>query len=158
MTGSRVVRAAGLAGLVVLAAAVGVTAGFVHRTRVELAGLTVPVGLLAALGAVTALVLLARMLGRSRPSVLVVGAAVALPVLVLSQFRPEGDLVVNQDGWGLSLLGGMALVLTVGVVVPFTAYDGGTPGGPRFRRTGASAPPATSSSSPTPVPETRATP
>jgi hypothetical protein len=111
--------------LVVVAVAVGVTAGFVHRTRVELLGLSVPIGMAAALGGVLGVVLLTRRWARSRLAVAVVGAAVAVPVLVLSQFRGEGDLVVVEDGWGLTLLGGTALVLTAGLVVPISAYHGG---------------------------------
>ena len=111
--------------LVLVAIVVGGTAGVVHRTRVGMLGLTVPVGMVAALGGVLAVVLLARRWGRSRLAVAVVGAAVAVPVLVLSQFRAEGDLVVVEDVWGLTLLGGTALVLTAGLVVPISVYHGG---------------------------------
>lgn len=114
-------RAVGLALLVALGALAGAVSGFVHRTTVGVVGVAVPVGMLAALGALAGLVLLARLVGRSRTAVALVGAAYAVPVLVLSQFRPEGDLVVAEDVWGLSLLGGAALVITVGVVVPFLA-------------------------------------
>jgi len=62
--------------------------------------------------------------GRSRAAVLLVGAGFAIPVLALSQFRPEGDLVVAEDVWGLTLLAGVALVITAGVTVPVRAYSG----------------------------------
>lgn len=117
-------RALWLVLLTLAAAVAGAVSGFVHRTSVDVLGLEVPVGLLAALGSLLGLVLMARMIGRSRVTVLVVAAAYAVPVLVLSQFRPEGDLVIAEDVWGLSLLGGVALIVTVGVVVPFTAYHG----------------------------------
>lgn len=109
--------------LVVVAAVVGAVSGFVHRTTVDVAGVTVPVGLVASLGGLAAVVMLARVLGKGRAAVLVVAAAYAIPVLVLSQFRPEGDLVVAEDAWGLSLLGGSALVITLAVAVPFSSYD-----------------------------------
>lgn len=117
-------RGAWLAGLTALSAVAGAVSGFVHRSTLEVLGMQVPVGLLAALAALLGLVLLARLVGQSRPAVLLVSAAFALPVLLLSQFRPEGDLVVNEDIWGLTLLGGAALVVTAGVVVPFSAYHG----------------------------------
>jgi len=112
--------------LTVTAAVAGAVSGFVYRTTVGLLGLEIPVGLLASLGSLVGLVLLARLVGRSRIAVLVVAGAYAVPVLVLSQFRPEGDLVIAEDVWGLSLLGGVALIVTVGVVVPFTAYHDGS--------------------------------
>lgn len=118
---------AGLAVVTVVAAVVGAVSGFVHRSTVEGAGVSLPVGLVAALGGLSAVVLLARMLGRSRAAVLLVAAAYTIPVLVLSQFRAEGDLVVAEDAWGLTLLGGSALVVTVGVTVPFSSYDGHRP-------------------------------
>ncbi|MGA7688974.1 MAG: hypothetical protein WCA29_07060 [Jiangellales bacterium] len=114
-------RAVGLVLLVALAAVAGAVAGFVHRATLDVLGVAVPVGMVAALGALTGLALLARLLGRSRTAVALVGAAFAVPVLVLSQFRPEGDLVIAEDVWGLTLIGGTALVVTVGVVVPFVA-------------------------------------
>ena len=80
----------------------------------------------AALGALAGLVATARLVGGRRSTVLLVGAGYGLPLLVLSQFRPEGDLVVAEDVWGLTLLGGAALVVTLGVAVPFPAYDGPT--------------------------------
>jgi len=128
VSGRRWPRMVGLVGLVLAAFAAGVVAAFVHRTRFD-AGLILPIGMVAALGAITGLVVLARVVGRSRAAVGVVAAAFALPVLVMSQFRPEGDLVVAQDPWGLALLGGMALVVTAALVVPFAAYHGGAAGG-----------------------------
>ena len=112
--------------LVLLAVAVGAVSAFVHRSTVDVAGLSVPIGLVAGLGALAGLVATARLVGRRRSAVLLVGAGYALPLLVLSQFRPEGDLVVAEDAWGLTLLGGAALVVTVGVVVPFPAYHEST--------------------------------
>lgn len=115
-----------MAALVLGAAVAGALSGFVHRTTIDVAGLTIPIGMIAAIGGLAGLVLLARQVGRSRAAVLVVGAAYAIPLLVLSQFRPEGDLVIAEDAWGLSLLGGAALVITLGVAVPFRPYDGAT--------------------------------
>ena len=112
-------RALGLVLLVAAAAVAGAAAGFVHRTTVGVLGVEVPVGMVSALAALAGLTVLARVIGRTRTSVALVGAAFAVPVLVLSQFRPEGDLVVAEDVWGLTLIGGAALVITVGVVVPF---------------------------------------
>lgn len=111
-------------GLVLLAVAAGAVSAFVHRSTVGVGGVTIPVGLVAGMGALGGLVATARLLGGRRSTVVLVGAGYALPVLVLSQFRPEGDLVVAEDVWGLTLLGGAALVITVGVVVPFPAYHG----------------------------------
>ncbi len=112
-------RALALVLLVAAAALAGAAASFVHRTTVDVLGVEVPVGMVAALAALAGLTLLARLIGRTRTSVALVGAAFAVPVLVLSQFRPEGDLVIAEDVWGLTLIGGAALVITVGVVVPF---------------------------------------
>jgi hypothetical protein len=125
---ARLGRALGLVCLVLLAATAGAVGAFVHRTTLDVSGLTVPVGLAAALSGLVGLLLLARMLAAGRGGVLVVAGAYGVPVLVLSQFRPEGDLVVAEDVWGLALLGGAALVVTVAVAVPIAAYHG-TPRG-----------------------------
>lgn len=117
-------RVAGVLATVLVAGAAGAVTGFVHRVAVDVRGAQVPVGLLAGLAALAGLVLLARAVGRSRLAVVLVAAAYTAPVLVLSQRRPEGDLVVGEDAWGLSLIGGVALIATVGVMVPFTAYHG----------------------------------
>jgi hypothetical protein len=114
------------AALGLLAVPVGAVSAFVHRSTVDVAGVSVPIGLVAALGALAGLVATARLVGGRRSTVLLVGAGYGLPLLVLSQFRPEGDLVVAEDVWGLTLLGGAALVVTLGVAVPFPAYDGPT--------------------------------
>ncbi len=116
-------RAVWLVLLVLVGFAAGAVSGFVHRTVVDVAGVTIPIGLVASVGGAAAVVMLARTLGERRSAVLVVAAAYAIPVLVLSQFRPEGDLVVAEDVWGLSLLGGSALVITLAVAVPFSSYD-----------------------------------
>lgn len=116
-------RAVVLVLLTLVATAVGAVSGFVHRTSVDIAGVTLPIGLVVSLGGCAALVMLARRFGGGRAAVLVVAAAYTIPVLVLSQFRPEGDLVVAEDAWGLSLLGGSALVITLAVAVPFSSYD-----------------------------------
>lgn len=121
---ARLGRAVGLVCLVLLAATAGTVGAFVHRSTVEVAGLSLPVGLAAALAGLVGLMLLARMLAAGRLAVLVVAGAYAVPVLVLSQFRPEGDLVVAEDAWGLALLGGTALAVTVAVAVPIAAYHG----------------------------------
>lgn len=107
-----------------VAAVAGTVAAFVHRSTLEVGEVALPVGLAAALGGAGAAVLVARAVGRTRVAVLLVGAAFAVPVLVLSQLRPEGDLVVAGDVWGLTLLGGVSLVVTLGVVVPVSAYHG----------------------------------
>ncbi len=127
MTGRQAARGLGLALVVLLAAVAGAAAAFVHRTRVDVGPVTLPVGIVAALAALVGLVLLARWLGRSRLAVGLVAAAFAVPVLVASQFRPEGDLVVAQDPWGLTLLGGIALVVTASMVVPVRPYHGKQP-------------------------------
>lgn len=114
----------GMAALVAVAAVAGAVSGFVHRTTLEVAGVDLPVGMAAALAAVAGLMLAARVVAGSRAGVLLVGAAYALPVLALSQFRPEGDLVVAENVWGLTLLGGTALVVTVAATVPMRAYSG----------------------------------
>lgn len=108
--------------LVLLAAVAGAVSAFVHRSTVDVLGASLPVGLLAGLGALAGLVATARLVAGRRSTVLLVGAGYALPLLVLSQFRPEGDLVVAEDAWGLTLLAGAALVITLGVAVPFPAY------------------------------------
>jgi hypothetical protein len=112
--------------LVLLAVVAGAVSAFVHRSTIDVVGVSIPVGLTAGLGALAGLVATARVVGGRRATVLLVGAGYAVPVLVLSQFRPEGDLVVAEDVWGLTLLGGAALVIAVGVAVPFPAYDGPT--------------------------------
>ena len=110
------------AALVLLAVAAGAVSAFVHRSTVDVVGVSVPIGLVASLGALAGLVATARLVGGRRATVLLVGAGYAVPLLMLSQFRPEGDLVVAEDVWGLTLLGGAALVVTLGVAVPFPAY------------------------------------
>lgn len=128
MTGRSAGRAFALVVVALLALAGGVVAAFVHRVTVEVLGADVPVGIIAGIGALVGLVLLARLLGRRRTAVLLVVAAYAVPVLVLSQVRPEGDLVVAEDVWGVSLLIGLAVVATTAVVVPFSTYHGSSTG------------------------------
>jgi hypothetical protein len=118
----RAARGLALALLVLLAAAVGTVAGFVHRSAVDVGPVSLPLGMLAVLGSLVALLLLVRRVGRSRLATGLVAAAYALPVLVESQFRPEGDLVVAQDGWGMTLLGASALIITIALVVPPGPY------------------------------------
>jgi hypothetical protein len=127
VTGRQAAGGLGLALVVLLAALAGTAAAFVHRTRVDVGPLVLPVGMVAALVALVGLVLLARWLGRSRLAVGLVAAAFAVPVLLGSQFRPEGDLVVAQDPWGLTLLGGIALVVTASMMVPVRTYHGVSP-------------------------------
>jgi hypothetical protein len=90
----------------------------------------VPIGLLASLGLLLAVLVSAGMLTRSRAGVLVAAASWLLVVLVLSQPRPEGDLVVPGSGLGYAwLLGGMV----VSAAAAFRPYDGGREPAPPAR-------------------------
>lgn len=124
MTGRSVGRVLALLAVWLVALVGGSVAAFVHRVTVEVLGVQVPVGMIAGIGALAGLGLLARLIVRRRAAVLAVTAAYVVPILVLSQSRPEGDLVIAEDAWGVGLLIGLAAVATAAVVVPFTTYHG----------------------------------
>jgi uncharacterized membrane protein len=79
-----------------------------------------PFGLVLALAAAVGMCLLARDAGRTRLGIGVVGTAWLLPVLVLAQPRPGGDVLIESNPTGLMFLfGGVvpwAVVLGMGAV------------------------------------------
>lgn len=120
-------RRVGTIALLVLLAAVGVTAGvvgsFVHDFAVDVLGLGLPVGLVLALGLAAAAYLLAGWTMRNRLAVLAAGAGWLVPVLTLSMPRPEGDLVVAANLTGYVFLLGGSILVGLAVVLPYGSRE-----------------------------------
>jgi hypothetical protein len=106
------------AGLVPLAVAVAALGAVVHPTTVELVGVPLPIGMLIALVAETALLLAGGAALGSRWGAAVPALAWLATVLVCSVPRPEGDLLVaaNPAGYSFLLLGTATAGLAVSVV------------------------------------------
>lgn len=94
----------------VLSFVVAVAGAFVHHWAR-------PVGFVLAVGATAGVCAFARYAARTRIGLAVVGLLWVLPVLVLAQPRPEGDVVIANDGPGLMFLFGgvVAAAVTVGM-------------------------------------------
>ncbi|NEE00521.1 DUF6113 family protein [Phytoactinopolyspora halotolerans] len=92
-----------LAGIAVVTAVAG---AFVHRWS---AG----IGLFLAIGAAVGVCVLSRRVARSRLGIGVVGLSWLVPVLILAQQRPAGDVVIASDATGLVFLFGGAIGVAV---------------------------------------------
>ncbi|WP_129667148.1 DUF6113 family protein [Phytoactinopolyspora endophytica] len=95
-----------LGALAAVAVVTAVAGAFVHRW----AG---GVGIFLAVGAAVSVCVLARRAARSRLGIAVVGLCWLVPVLVLAQERPAGDVVIAADTTGLVFLFGGAIGLAV---------------------------------------------
>lgn len=106
------------AGLILLGFVVGVGGAFAHPTDLTL-GVSIPVGLPIAIGAMAGVLISAGVLTRSR-----LGAGMPLlgwviSVLLFTSARPEGDIVIAATGEGYAYLFGGVLVLSVLMALPF---------------------------------------
>lgn len=93
----------------------------------------VPYGVTLALSGLGALLMLGHAWARSRVDKIFIATAWLVPVMLLSQARGAGDLVVAADLPGLVFLyGGVVLVgVVVGIPVPRPSRDAGADGGVR---------------------------
>lgn len=106
-------------GLLTIAGAVVAVCGtFVHAATVRPAGLPVPYGLVLALLGVAALLVLAQLTARSRFGTAVIAAGWLVPVILLSQTRPTGDVVIVGDPRGLAFVFGGVVLAGVAVGLP----------------------------------------
>jgi FtsH-binding integral membrane protein len=123
-------RIALTAGLCVGAVSAAVAGAFVHPATVQVSGFGVPYGLIIALAGLIGLLVLAQWWAGSRIDKVFVAAAWLVPVFVLSQGRPAGDLVIAADARGLVFLyGGVALIgLAIGLPVLRNQQDAGADG------------------------------
>lgn len=98
------------AGLGILSFVVAVTGAFFHRWAS-------PIGLILAIGSVVGVCVFARYAVRTRVGLTIVGLLWVVPVLILAQPRPAGDVIVAGDPAGLIFLFGgvLALAVTIGV-------------------------------------------
>ncbi|REF35587.1 DUF6113 family protein [Thermasporomyces composti] len=111
---SRVVRALGVLALVLLGACVGALGIVVSRMTADVAAVPVPYGFVLAVAAVAALVAEGR---RALGVAGALGAALgwSVPVVLAMGQRPEGDVVLAGDGYGVGyvVLGLVAVVWNV---------------------------------------------
>lgn len=124
------IRIARTAALCVAAAVTAAAGAFVHPSTARVAGVDVPYGVALALSGLGALLMLGHTWARSRVDKIVVATAWLVPMILLSQQRGAGDLVVAADLPGLIFLyGGLVLVgVAVGMPVPRPSQDAGTDG------------------------------
>ncbi len=121
-TGSNRRRGLVLALLVLAAFVVGLAGLLLHRWRVEVSPdpvLRLPAGLLLALAAGAVLLVRGRRIGAGRGGLGLVAAAWLAPVVLGAITRPEGDLLLVADGYGIALLVGSAVLLAAAFAVPF---------------------------------------
>lgn len=111
---SRAQRVLGLAALIVLGGCVGVLGIVVSRMEARVGVVAVPYGFVLAVGAAAALFAEGR---RALGAGGALGAALgwALPVVVAMWQRPEGDVLLAGDGYGLGyvVLGLLAAVWSI---------------------------------------------
>ena len=134
------IAAVALAIFAVAGFAVGLAGAFFHDVWPEVAGISLPVGIVVALGAEAVVLLLAGLAFRNRLAVVAPAAGWLLAILTMSAERSEGDLVVGATGTGYVLLLGGALVIGLCLAVPYGRA-------PR-PSTGATAPPASDATLP----------
>lgn len=94
--------------LSVLAVMVGLAGSFIHRWASG-------AGVVLALAAMVALIVLAREWTDSRLWIAAVVVMWIVPVVVLAQTRPEGDVVIAADARGFAFLFGGMLCAGVGI-------------------------------------------
>jgi hypothetical protein len=105
--------------LVVLGSAVGVAGAFAHHLRFQLAGITVPYGLVLSLVTGTALAIAAGLLTHSRLGATAVAGPWLLIALPFATQRPEGDLIIPGTATGYAYLIGTALLGAMAVTLPY---------------------------------------
>lgn len=116
-TFGRTLRVLGVAGLVVLAVAVGIASVFVARLSFRVGGVPLPWGLVLAAVAPATLIAAAAEL-RGRVGALATAAAWFAVVIVAVLPRSGGDVVVAGDGFGMGFVL-LALAVAVWAVVRF---------------------------------------
>lgn len=109
--------------MVALAVLAGVAGAFVHATRWHIGGVSLPLGLLVAVGGGVAVMVLARGWARARWGLALVFLAWMAPTVALSQQTAAGDVVVAADTAGLVFLGGATLVGAVGIGLPLRSMS-----------------------------------
>lgn len=116
--GRRLLRWLAIAGLTGLSAVAAIAGTFVHAGIVHAGTIPVPYGLVLALSGLAAVLLLTYKTARSRLGVVPVASAWLLPVWLLAQERPAGDVVI-ANGWaGLTYLFTGVVLIGVGVGLP----------------------------------------
>ncbi len=116
--------------LLLLGAVLGVIGGFLNRSVAQVAGVGVPVGpVLAVLGNLAAGGLGGSGTG-SRLGAALPGVGWLAVVVLFGTLRPEGDLVVTGDGYGLAFILSGALAAGVAATVRPTSWPN------RYRSTG----------------------
>lgn len=107
-----------LTGLTVLTPVVAVVGTFMHGAMVRIGTVPIPYGLVLALAWLAGVLLLAYKAARARLGVVSVATAWLLPVWLLAQERPAGDVVI-ANGWaGLTYLFSGVVLIGVGVGLP----------------------------------------
>ena len=122
---SRAVRVVTIVVLAELGVLVGLVGAFVHDTTAAVRGVSLPVGLLAALGAAVGSLLIARHAVPGRAGVLVAAGCWLVTAVVLSMPRPEGDLVIADGVAGYAFLWGGAILAAIVVTLPKSRPDHG---------------------------------
>lgn len=116
--GRRLLRWLALAGLTVLSVVVAVAGTFVHAGMVYAGTIPIPYGLVLALAGLTAVLLLVHRTARGRLGVVPVATAWLLPVWLLAQERPAGDVVISNGWAGLTYLFTGVVLIGAGVGLP----------------------------------------
>ncbi len=107
-----------LFGLTALSIVVAVAGTFAHGRMAHIDTVPVPYGLVLALLGLAAVLLLAHETAHSRLGVVPVATAWLLPVWLLAQERPAGDVVI-ASGWpGLTYLYAGVILIGVGIALP----------------------------------------
>lgn len=111
----RLLRIVIITGLTIISVPVAVAGTFAHAAMLHAGAVPLPYGLVLALGALAAVLVLAHRVARTRLGRIPVAVAWVVPAWVLAQDRPAGDVVI-ANGWpGLVFLFGS--VVLVGVVL-----------------------------------------
>jgi hypothetical protein len=113
-----IIQALRISGLTIVGVLVGVTGAFIHSAAVDVGPVSVPYGLVLAVVGVAALLVMAHLVARTRVGVGAVAAGWLLPVVVLSQARPAGDVVIASDTIGMVFLFGGVVLVGLGLGLP----------------------------------------
>ncbi|MGH8829370.1 MAG: DUF6113 family protein [Jiangellaceae bacterium] len=116
---SRTASVLSITALSVLAVLVGMAGSFMHRWASG-------AGVVLALGAMVGLMALARRWAGSRAGMAVTAIMWLVPVVVLAQTRPEGDMVIAGDARGLVFLFGGVLCVGIGLGLGAESSESGT--------------------------------